>query len=298
MGIVPYAYYFPDQEDANNVGLFGICWAKQEYGSDQIFLVGMEHEGIPYDEYVYEEWKFRFWQFVKRWPPHTIINCSQGGSLYDDNKLIYAATLDWIEKPKRRHGDVLVIGGAPSLQHNIQEAKKFKGKVVVIDSTSSLAVEKGVKFDYVVTLEKCCAATDMLLSYRGMLKRVNGKFTLVYAPNQEGKIGDLMAVYKKITDNLLPFKAKYRGLANVGLFGIQFAVEYLLARRVFLIGFDHYGGDVFGRPYEQEIFDSWLADFRDYLDHGVKAQIINCSPETQFKDERIKYGTIQDLKNK
>ena len=66
MGVHPYRYYFPEQEEARNVGLFGIIFAKERLGCDQIFLIGFEHEGAPYDPYIYEQWIRDFWLFVKK----------------------------------------------------------------------------------------------------------------------------------------------------------------------------------------------------------------------------------------
>jgi len=297
-GYRTFHYRFPEQEDCRNVGMFAIHYAHYSLGSDQIFLIGMENEGAPYDPYVYDQWERDFWFFVRKMPVYTIINCSEGGRLYDDNNLVFEGQLDWIEEPRKRKGDVLIIGGAPSLIKTIHYAKKFKGTVCVVDSISYLAVDKGVHFDYLLTLEKCTAATEMLLTYKKHLDKIKDQFTLVYAPNQQGRVGDLMTIYKKIATKMQAFRVKYKEAANIGLFSIQFAEEFLMAKRIFLIGYDHYGTDVFGNPYEQWIYDKWLANFRDYLNHGVKAKIINCSPKTQFRDNRISYGYLKDLKNK
>jgi len=290
LNMTGHRFYFPAQEDARNVGTFAMCFAYYRLEADQIFLIGFDNEGTDYVPYIFAQWEHDFWLFVTKWIPHTVINCTKAGILYDKETYVVAGDLAWIRPSyRRRTKDVLVIGGGPTTKETIDRAKKFKGDICIVDSISRMAMDHKIPFDYIITLEKCTAATMMLLENGRVLQPIRDQFTLVFSPGQI-HLGSLIAVYKKVCDHLLRFTAKYGEVANVGLYAIQFAEEYLHAKKIFLLGFDHHGTDVFGNPYEQWIFDKWMAEFSDYLDHGTGSKIINCSPNTEFKDKRISYS--------
>ena len=77
-----------------NVGLYAILAAHRLLKSDQIFLIGMEHTGTQYCGAMFEAWVRDFWQCVRHMKPRTIINCSEGGRLYDGNRLVLGSSLN------------------------------------------------------------------------------------------------------------------------------------------------------------------------------------------------------------
>ena len=72
-----------------NVGMTAIHWVKTMLKPDHIILLGFENEGEEYDEYTFRMWATCFFGWVKEWtdkeslPWDYIINCSEGGVLYD-----------------------------------------------------------------------------------------------------------------------------------------------------------------------------------------------------------------------
>jgi len=83
-----HRFYFPEQEDARNVGTFAMCFAYYRLEADQIFLIGFDNEGTEYDPYIFAQWEYDFWLFVMKWPPYTVINCSKAGILYDKERSV------------------------------------------------------------------------------------------------------------------------------------------------------------------------------------------------------------------
>ena len=191
--------------------------------------------------------------------------------------------------------DVLVIGGGPSIKNHIKVVKRFKGIICVIDNIADYVAENGVSFDYMVSLEKGWQSLRIIFDKGKKLQKIRDQFTLVYSGTAT-YISHLMEVYESICDNLLRFDATYQHVANVGLYGIQFAEEHLKAKRIFLIGFDNHGTDIDGNAYGWEIFMEWQAEFKHFMVNGIKAEIINCTPRSKLIDERMQVGTIKDLK--
>jgi len=75
-------FYFEEEVRCSNVGLYALNYSIHELKADKVIMVGMEHNGTEYTEYVYRVWATDFWYFVKKWPKQIIINCSEGGILY------------------------------------------------------------------------------------------------------------------------------------------------------------------------------------------------------------------------
>ena len=198
---------------------------------------------------------------------------------------------------KRSEGaEVLVIGGGPSIKKHIRVAKHFRGTICVIDNVADFVAENKVPFDYLISLEKGWQSLQIIFDKGKKLQKIRGDFTLVYSGTAK-YISQLMDIYNGICDNLLRFDATYQHVANVGLYGVQFAEEHLKARRIFLLGFDNDGSDIDGNPYNWEIFLEWQAEFKHFMVNGVQAEIINCTPKSKLIDERMKVGTLKDLKN-
>lgn len=74
----------------SNVGLFGIRYAREELKCDKVFLIGFEHQSPNYPAEIIDEWIADFWYFVETYPKETIVNCSNGGVLYQDDYIIDA----------------------------------------------------------------------------------------------------------------------------------------------------------------------------------------------------------------
>jgi len=83
----PYRWITHDEPRMSNVGLFGVCYAKQVLEADKICILGFEHEGTGYEQIIYQEWVVDFWHFIERWDKNIIVNCSNGGKLYNDYTL-------------------------------------------------------------------------------------------------------------------------------------------------------------------------------------------------------------------
>lgn len=93
VGIEHERWISPEEPRFANVGTFGLVYAKQVLKADKIFLVGFEHDGVVENEKVYEYWVYDFWYFVHQWPKETIVNCTNGGALYDSDYIL-DSTLD------------------------------------------------------------------------------------------------------------------------------------------------------------------------------------------------------------
>ena len=192
--------------------------------------------------------------------------------------------------------DVLVIGGGPSIKKHIRVVKHFKGTICVIDNIADYVAENNIPFHYMVSLEKGWESLRIIFEKGKKLQKIRDQFTLVYSATQK-YISHLMKVYESICDTLLRFDATYQHVANVGLYGVQFAEEHLKAKRIFLLGFDNHGTDIDGNAYGWEIFLEWQAEFKHFMVNGVKAEVINCTPRSKLIDERMKIGTLKDLRN-
>ncbi len=80
----------------SNVGKFGIVYAYEVLKADKIFLIGFEHDGVSEAPQTWEYWIADFWYFIKQWPKETIVNCTNGGSLYLEDYIL-DSTLDGLE---------------------------------------------------------------------------------------------------------------------------------------------------------------------------------------------------------
>jgi len=199
---------------------------------------------------------------------------------------------------KRKSGsDVLVIGGGPSIKKNIRVAKKFDGIVCVVDNSADYLAEQGIRFDYLISLEKGYESLQIIFDKGKKLQSIRSQFTLVYSGTAQ-YISRLMKVYASICDTLLRFDATFQHVANVGLYGIQFAEEHLKARRIFLLGFDGTGTDIDGNQYGWEIFLEWQSEFKRFMDGDIFAEVINCTPRSKLIDKRMKIGILKDIINK
>jgi hypothetical protein len=89
-------FAFEEEVRCSNVGLFACNFAVHELKADKLVLVGFEHSGNEYDDYVYRVWNTDFWYFVKKWPKQIVINCSEGGNLYFRDHTL-ESTLDELE---------------------------------------------------------------------------------------------------------------------------------------------------------------------------------------------------------
>jgi len=89
-------FNFEEEPRCSNVGLFALNFCVHDLKADKIAMVGMEHNGSEYDEYVYKVWTTDFWYFVRKWPKQIIINCSEGGILYFKDHTL-ESTLDELE---------------------------------------------------------------------------------------------------------------------------------------------------------------------------------------------------------
>ena len=102
-GVPIRQFIFPEEPRCSNVGLFSVNFAKDDLKADKIILVGFEHMGNEYNDHVYRTWQTDFFYFMKKWPKETIVNCTDGGALYNKEYIIQT-TLDKLkinEKPKR-----------------------------------------------------------------------------------------------------------------------------------------------------------------------------------------------------
>lgn len=82
--LAAFMWRFVEEPRISNVGLFGILYAYHKLKADKIFLVGMEHDGKPYEQCVYDTWITDFYHFVRDMKG-MIINCSNGGVLYGED---------------------------------------------------------------------------------------------------------------------------------------------------------------------------------------------------------------------
>lgn len=95
-GVDMRRFNFEEEPRCSNVGLFALNFCVHDLKADKIAMVGMEHNGSEYDEYVYKVWTTDFWYFVRKWPKQIIINCSEGGILYFKDHTL-ESTLDELE---------------------------------------------------------------------------------------------------------------------------------------------------------------------------------------------------------
>ena len=100
-------FTFDEASHCSNVGIFAINYARHELKADNVVLLGFDHCGtggvgnvddmVENNHINYRTWQTDFWYFVKKWEPFYVINCTNGGVLYNDD-LIRTADLSDFSK--------------------------------------------------------------------------------------------------------------------------------------------------------------------------------------------------------
>ena len=165
---------------------------------------------------------------------------------------------------------VLVIGDGHSYKENLNEIKKFSGKVLCLDVNFNNLVKNGIIPDYVVTLESSIIIIDESVFNSSCLKACKDKTIAI------GSAITTNEIIKHITVCGVPFQRwdfdEEPRTSNVGMFAINFAKLYLKADKILLVGFEHVGS-----KYPNQTYLTWQVDFWHFIQKWPKETIVNCT---------------------
>ena len=164
----------------------------------------------------------------------------------------------------------LVVGAGPSFKRDLEQIKKFKGIIVVVDINFNEVCKYGIKPDYVITLEsgKPNVTQDMFSFHH--LKEQKEKLKVVGSAITR----DIITKYilsSGVPYLRFPMKEEPRA-SNVGIFSICFAYEWLKCDKIILIGFEHTGN-----KYPDHTYLTWQADFWYFIKQWPKETVVNCT---------------------
>lgn len=162
---------------------------------------------------------------------------------------------------------VLIVGNGPSLNHNYDNIKKFKGTIVGLDVNFDKLMDNGITPDYLLTLEVYVRPS--------MFHPVN----LDNCKNKTKFIGSAMtheSVLNMAKAHGIPneryINKEEPRIANAGIFSVVWAKENLNPDKIFLVGFEHDGLE-----YTKLVFEYWQYDFWYWIRKWEKELIVNCS---------------------
>jgi len=162
---------------------------------------------------------------------------------------------------------VLIIGGGPSYKKKLEQARNFKGIIIVHTAFVKIVMDEGITPDYITQYEVDKGLN--LEHYPPELKKL--EIPIVYNYKCQAKLLNHLTRHKFCS---LSFRSNtHHNINNVGLFAAYFAREYLNADKIYLIGFDHEGID-----YHANVYPKWVENFKVFVEaEKDKCEIINCS---------------------
>ena len=183
---------------------------------------------------------------------------------------------------------ILIVGAGPSYEENLDEIRKFKGKIMCVDVNFNNLGKNGIFPDYIATLE-VYVRPDF--------------FNLDLLSNKP------LFICSSITNDSVIRKAEAAECpfirwithdepraSNVGIFAVLFAKEYLKCDKICIIGFEHDG-----QGYQEDVYKYWQYDFWYFLQRWPKETIVNCSNggalyyEDYIIDAELKDLVIEDI---
>ena len=79
-----YRYTKYEAKTVDNVGIFGCMFAEDDLQADKIILIGMNSWQKRHDEgNPYVNWYVHWRKYINKLPSETLVNCTQGGLLYN-----------------------------------------------------------------------------------------------------------------------------------------------------------------------------------------------------------------------
>ncbi len=164
----------------------------------------------------------------------------------------------------------LVVGAGPSYKKQLEQIKKFKGIIVVVDFNFNEISKYGIKPDYIVTLESGRPNVNQLMFDAGELKKQKEEITVVGSAITKDEITKYI-FQQGIKYLRFPMKEEPRA-SNVGIFAICFAKEWLKCDKIILVGFEHTGTREPSHTYL-----TWQTDFWYFIKQWPKETIVNCT---------------------
>ena len=151
--------------------------------------------------------------------------------------------------------DVLIVGGGPSIEENIEEWKRlgdFPGIVIVTDNSVARTIEHFPKLKfYCATLED---GNDLDKYYNPDIVQEKGSESIIKCFLSDRVHGNVIKSLKNAQINYeSAAKARdYMNTSNVGLFCYHIAREIFESNKVYLIGMDHAYGRGQGPPVDRK----------------------------------------------
>ncbi len=163
---------------------------------------------------------------------------------------------------------VLVVGNGPSLYHNFEQIRNFKGTVVSLDINFDKLMNEKIIPDYVVTLEVFVRPTPMF--HPDNLDNAKDKTKLIGSAMTHQSIFNMANAHGMKNEKYI-LREEPR-LSNAGMFAVAWANEALKPDKIFLVGFEHDGLE-----YTKLVFEYWQYDFWYWIRKWEKELIVNCS---------------------
>ena len=186
----------------------------------------------------------------------------------------------------------LVIGAGPSYIKEMEQIKKFKGTIVVVDNNFNELSKQGVKADYVVTLES--GKPNVTLNMFGYNYLKEQKDSLVVVGSSITRDDILKYILKAGVKYLrFPMEEEPRA-SNVGIFALNFAYHSLKCDKIILVGFEHTG-----KREPAHTYLTWQTDFWYFIKKWPKETIVNCTDNgALYHDDYIIDTTLEKLEIK
>ena len=162
---------------------------------------------------------------------------------------------------------VLIVGNGPSLYHNFDRIKNFKGTIVSLDINFDILMNNKITPDYILTLEVMVRPS---MFHPENLDKCKDKTKIIGSAMTHNSVTNMAQAHGMKWGRYLN-RGEPR-IANAGIFAVIYAKEVLKPDKIFLVGFEHDGLE-----YTKLVFDFWQYDFWYWIRKWPKESIVNCS---------------------
>jgi len=150
-------------------------------------------------------------------------------------------------------------------------------------------LEHGIVPDFVVTLEGSSTSITHMMFDIKLWKPHNRKITLITSSITRHDIIEKIVNGADLSYLKFDFVEEPR-CSNVGLFATNFAITWLCADDVVMIGMEHDG-----TKYPELVYKFWVVDFMYFTKKWPKGIITNCSGGVLFYEDYINKARLSDL---